>query len=854
MKNKYRNSFLIARIRNKYTFLEIRPASATFTEKYRIPFMKLRFIITAATAFIAFAASAQPGREPVVDDSPEAIGYYLPAANASFDQDILTPQAFLGFDLGERMADWGDITRYAEYLASKSPRVSLEWFGYTVDRRRYFQMRITSPQNQARLEDIRLAHLKVLDAGQSADPQSLPLIVDLRGSIHGNEISGAQGLLPVMYYYAAARDVEGLLDNTVILIVPAQNPDGISRFATWVNTTSSRNHFVDSQSREYHETWPASRFNHYWMDINRDWLTAQYPEGQNLVRMYLRWMPHVLLDLHEMGGGGKNGLYYFSPGDATRTYKYIPEENQTLTRAIGRTTGKYLDATGTPWYSEKGYDDFFIGKGACYGDIQGSICILHERSSTRGHLHMSKHRGLATFAQTVRTQSYGAIAVVDGATANSAAIKAYQRKFFEDARKACLSDAYKGYTFNARGNRGIAFNFIENLLLHGIEVRPVKGSEGEYFVPFAQMHYYKIKGIFEDITEYNSGKFYDVSTWSPARGWNIDYKTVRKEPATEPALTAAPFPKGSVPASPDASGYAFRPDEFYTPHMISALQRKGIKVKVDTRQNPGLLVIPAEDQPFAGNALLDLIREQAELCSVDVLPLSGRNKGIDPAKMALSDVRMPRTAIITDNGGAMLAGSIWHMLDHHFAMNHSLVKFSTFTSKDFDPGRYDAMIFSGNVNTQGARKAFERLDEWVRKGGTLLLIGPAHKIAKYTGGDNVKTETGKGVKGLVLNAGMDLGSPLFWGYGQKTIDVFKGTATVWTVDGADVLMSYTSDPYRSGYVKQENLDKFCGAPIVATRSEGEGRIIYIQESFAYRGYWNGTNHILTNALLFGNLM
>ena len=73
-------------------------------------------------------------------------------------------------------------------------------------------------------------------------------------------------------------------------------------------------------------------------------------------------MPSVLLDLHEMGGF-RNGLYYFSPGDPNRTYKYIPQENQDLTKAISQTTGRYLDSIGVANYTGRGYDDFFIGNG-----------------------------------------------------------------------------------------------------------------------------------------------------------------------------------------------------------------------------------------------------------------------------------------------------------------------------------------------------------------------------------------------------------------------------------------------------------------------------------------------------------
>ena len=147
----------------------------------------------------------------------------------------------------------------------------------------------------------------------------------------------------------------------------------------------------------------------------------------------------------------------------------------------------------------------------------------------------------------------------------------------------------------------------------------------------------------------------------------------------------------------------------------------------------------------------------------------------------------------------------------------------------------------------------ERLAGWVEAGGTLMLCGEAHKVSGMIGDDSISPETGRGVSGLVLQAEMVPDSPLFWGYHQPGIDVFKGNATVWTVaPDAQVLLRYASEPYRSGYVTPENLALFAGAPLVAGKHQGSGYILYIQEDFAYRAYWLGTNAILANALLFGD--
>ena len=781
-----------------------------------------------------------------------------PRLGAQPAQNLLSPQDYLGFELDARMADWGDILSYADYLATHSDRVSVKRFGRTYERRPFIQVAITAPANQNRLEEIRQEHLKITDASVSGtlDLAKMPLVIDLRGTIHGNEISGAQGLLSLMYYYAASEDpaVTEMLEQTVLLVVPAQNPDGMSRFAMWVNGNASLHPFLDNQAREYHEPSPSSRANHYWMDTNRDWLTAQYPEGKNLVTMYEYWMPNVLLDLHEMGSS-RGGLYYFSPGDPNRTFAYIPQRNQDLTLAISQSTRRALDSLGVSYFTGRGYDDYFIGKGACYGDIQGSVCILHELSSTRGHIRDYGDQGIHTFGETVQWQYSSAIAVVNGAVSNARELKEYQRDFFRDAARAAAADPVKGYVFDARGNRGLAFLFLENLRLHEIEVYPVAGQEGSYFVPFRQKHYYKIKGIFEDITEFQDSHFYDISTWSPTRAWNLNVRTVTEEPALGECIGKPVLQQGKGPAAPSSAGYTFQPDEFYTPRLVTELQRRGVTVQVDPAT--GTFFVPAGEKPADGEDLCALLTTLAGQYAVDVTArpetVKKRNRQPEPG---WKPVRQPRTALITDLGGSSQQGSIWHMLDEHFAMNHSLVDFRTFTGRNFDINRYDALIFAGPVQMDGTNpEAWKRLKAWVEAGGTLILLGPAHTVSGTIGSDSISSQNGSGVSGLVLNAEFAAESPLFWGYRQRDIDIFKGNAQVWKVaDDAQVVLRYSVDPYRSGYVTDENLAKFKGAPVAAVKHAGKGCILYIQEDLTYRGYWLGTHHILTNALLFGNLL
>ena len=159
----------------------------------------------------------------------------------------------------------------------------------------------------------------------------MPIVVYQGFSIHGNEPSGANASLLAAYYLAAAEGdyINKLLDNTIILFDPVYNPDGLQRFAYWANTNKNENLNPDPNDREYHEVWPGGRTNHYWFDLNRDWLPVQLPESQVRIKTFHKWLPNIVTDHHEMG---TNSTFFFQPGIPSRTNPLTPPLNQILTK------------------------------------------------------------------------------------------------------------------------------------------------------------------------------------------------------------------------------------------------------------------------------------------------------------------------------------------------------------------------------------------------------------------------------------------------------------------------------------------------------------------------------------------
>lgn len=801
----------------------------------------------------------------------ESVEKFFTPGSCNFSEDVPTPFDVLGFNIGERYVDWNDVIRYMEALENSTGKVSVKRFGKSYEQRDFIQVCISSENNIANLEKIRQEHLMLTDASASSDldTDKMPVVANLMASIHGNEASGVNSVILVAYYLVAdqGEETKDLLENTIVVITPGLNPDGINRFASWVNSAASKNHVADLNSREFTENWPSSRSNHYWQDCNRDWLFVQHPEGRNSMKMYLEWMPNVVLDMHEQGGTYKG--FYFSPGDKNRTYKDTPQKNQDFTMDIARNTAKEFDLNGVAYYSKEGYDDYYIGKGAAYGDLLGSVAILHEQIASRGFLRPTGW-GNIPFWKTVRNQTVSALSLVRSAFNMKNELLEYQRSFYRDILDAAAANPVKGYKFSTRGDRGRAYHFIDNMLAHDIKVFKAAGSDDEYVIPLDQKKYFIIKSMWDTITEFNDSTFYDISTWTLPYAYNLEFselKSVKGMLGDE--ITAASFEKGKVIGEKSKVAYMFEMKDYYAPYLLSELLKKGIRVRIAAKpftveengtEKPysrGTVVIPASYQDYGTDELYSILKNLAERSGVDVVASqTGLMKDIDFGSSSFKPVvEAPNVAVVSGRGMSVSeTGEIWHLLDWRFNMNHTLIDWSKLTkSISLDP--YNVIIFAnGTPNVPLSEEFNRKLADWVKAGGTLIVTGGASSISNKCGLTEIETVKGSGVKGVILRADVSLASPLFWGYGNNVLPIFKMKANTYWSEDAKALAEYSGDPYVSGCISQENLERIAGTPAILVTDAGKGRVIFMADDLNFRSYWYGTSKILLNAILFRDLL
>ncbi|MDO5443069.1 MAG: M14 family metallopeptidase [Bacteroidia bacterium] len=826
--------------------------------------MKRTSAIVIVAALSTMIAAAQPSLNKL-QFTEQPIDYFLNEGTHSFDRSIPTPFEVLGYNIGDKFVEWSDVLIYMDTLEEASPKVSIKKFGRTWEGRQFIQVAITSEKNQRRLEEIRQEHLALTDTGRSKDLDidNMPVVVDLMASIHGNEASGVSAAVLLAYYFTATTDADiiKMLDNTVVLITPGLNPDGINKNSSWLNSVTSLHHSSDNLSYEYNDPWPSPRSNKYWMDCNRDWLSVQQPEGRNCVSMYLEWMPDVVLDMHEQSNT-RSG-FYFSPGDKNRTYEHIPAENQEWTQKIADNTAKALDEKGIYYFSRQGYDDFFIGKGAAYGDLQGSVCILHEQGATYAMARPTDW-GRLEFATTVRSQAVAALSVAKSAYQYRTELLDYQRRFYIDQAKAAAKDPVKAVRFRIKDDKAREFHLLDNLLFHGIEVYEDSKESGWYVVPMAQKKYYIFKAMWDRITEFKDDVFYDVSTWSFPYAYGAEFENCSSVNLGK-KLEKAVFPAGSVEGGISKVGYAIGISEFYAPYVADQLLKKGYIVRAATKQFTyqwegsetvfpvGTLVVPVINQKYDAESIYATLCELAAESGVKVTSFqTGRMKENDLGASMFYHLREPHVAIIAGSGmSSGETGEAWLAVDARFDFDHTLINHKDISASD-DLSRYNVMIVTSNAT--GNDKFFERIAAWVKDGGTLILNRGAYSFVKKAGLGEIEKKTAGSMDGVILQTSIKKNSPIFWGYSESEIPVYKMATGTYTWEGASVPMKYTDSPYISGYLSEDNAADIPGTPAIMTKEFGDGLIIFFADDMNWRSYWYGTQRAFINAILFSNLI
>jgi len=812
-----------------------------------------------------------------------SLDYYFSQQDIStLNKDIPSPESVIGHPVGKWHISHDKLVEYMRKLASTSERITIEERGKTFEDRPLILLTITSKKNHQNINQIQKNHIDQTN-GILTPKIDTPLVVYQGFSIHGNEPSGSNSALLLAYYLAASNDdfVNKLLSNTIILLDPSFNPDGLQRFAYWANTNKNINLNPDSNDREYNEVWPGARTNHYWFDMNRDWLPVQLPESRARINTFHKWLPNILTDHHEMG---TNSTFFFQPGVPSRTHPLTSKLNQDITRKISKYHVKALDEIGSLYYSEERFDDFYYGKGSTFPDINGGIGILFEQASSRGHIQNSDN-GILTFPFTIKNQLTAGLSTLDAALNMRNEILDYQYNFYKKSREEGGKQKKSAIIFGDEKDAAKTYHLAEILKRHKIKFHHIRNNFSKdkinykknysFVVPKDQKNFKLINAMFEKRTTFQDSLFYDVSAWTFPLAFNLDYNMDVSMDIAGKEVTELNKPLGIVKSK---SNYAYLMswNEYYSPSVLNEILDNNIIAKValkefklnDKKYDYGTILIPVKNQNISSNSLFEMLNSLAVENNLIIDGVdTGLADGIDLGSTEFKTINKQKVAVLVGEGiNSYDAGEIWHLFDVRYGI--TITKLDVKSISKADLSKYSSIIMPSSYGLSDINTA--KIIKWTEQGGNLIAFKNSLNWISKNKLLDLKFKTKKiqtknisfaqkenhfgaqVIGGAIFEAKLDLSHPINFGYKNKNISLFRNTTIFMDQDNISYNnpIIYSENPLLSGYISKENLEIIKSTVPFKTGAYKKGQVTCFSDNTNFRAFWYGTNKLLMNAIYF----
>ena len=852
--------------------------------------MKNLLISLTATGFALFASSSNAQQVERADP--------FFADGGSYNPSIPRPETVIGHPLGHRIARNDLLVAYMRTIANLSPRITVEEIALTHEGRPILGLTITSPENHARIDEVKAAHVALSDPESAQEvSEDMPVITWLNYGVHGAEVSSTDSSMAVAYHLAAAQgpEIEETLENSVIILIAVLNPDGNSRMSAWNHMNGGYVSVSDPEHRLHNTFWPGGRTNHYWFDLNRQWLIIQHPEPRGWVAKFHEWRPNITVDYHEMGSAS---TYYFHPGAPERTFPYIPERSMELLDLVADRPRSWLDSEQRLYFHEEGFDNYYIGKGSTYPHMHASMGMLFEQASSVGLIDTP--HGLLSFQDNIRTQYRTSLEMIRAGLEMKNELLQYQREFSRETAELAAEDDIRAYIFSSPGDDARAYHAIDILNRHQIQVNRLTEdvviddmlypAEDSYIVRTGQPQYRMVKALFELITEFEDETFYDVSAWTLPLAFDFDFSPLSARELRGNLLgelISAEFP--AVPAPTTASyAYLFDWSNYYAPRALYRLIDAGVLPKVATQpitifSNGEIVSLPAgailvplgwQGGDLSDNEIHALMGMIAEEDGIEVYPVnSGRTPqtGMDLGSRNFANIPLPKVLLLVGEGVASYdAGEVWHHLDARMGIPVHMVDKRDLYGLELH--NYTHLVLVGG-NHSDLESVKGNIDDWVLNGGTLVGIRQgarwAHdnilyqsatvsssdhnlEIERLDYSEKNEIEAQDIIGGAIFAGDLDITHPI--GFGIENRNIASQRNTLIAFDPPEnpwaTLIKIPENALLSGFASSENQEALAGKAMAISERRGQGSVILFADNPNFRAYFFGTNKLFTNSLFF----
>ena len=728
---------------------------------------------------ISFNINANTLMEPTSQSKdlyPEVI------LDGEYIETIDKPNKFLGFEYATRVATPEQITAAIQAWSKQSDRLKVIEYARTHENRPLHAVFITSPKNLNNLDQIKDKVTKLSDARLTNDRTAkslidqLPAIAWMAYSIHGNETSGADAALGIIYHLIASKDkdVIEMLDEMVVIVDPVMNPDGRARFAKNLEQYRGTAPNYDDQSLIHTGDWPYGRTNHYYYDLNRDWVYLTQPETQGRVSLINEWKPQILVDAHEMGSQDT-----FMTGPAREPInKNVDYDLIKWGNVFAQDQGEAFDRRDWRFYTGEWHEDLYPGY-SFYVAFKGTLGILYEQSRMAEDGVRRPEGTIQSYKESVHHQYVSTLINLKTLRENSKAMY----KDYWDGRKFNISSnskyANRSYVILPTKNNGRLNVLANKLKAQEIEIyknnKPISVSnvlkqngviEDEYIIPTGSMIIPNkqpeaplISAILEFDAEIDESVLQEEKQKSIKNGSSLMYDTTAFNFTMMYGLPAVTVPQNitknldvwspyqeTIEVNKGAVMWAVDGKDDRSVAFAARLMEQNIEVRIIDKDSSlsghnlsrGSVVVIAMDNP----AFKDLhLTVNSTALSLDLSVVSIES-GFGPGELPdwggrhFRLLERPQIAILSHEGFSSYdVGVSWWSLDHHLGIRHSQLNSSLTAYGDLR--RYNTIILpSGNPDISDYAKSM--LMDWVKQGGTLIANNASSRSIISSNIGNVK--------------------------------------------------------------------------------------------------------------------
>jgi hypothetical protein len=693
---------------------------------------------------------------------------------ATYDPAIPTLQQVVGHSWGEQVSSHAQIEKYLEALAKAAPtRTRLVKHGESWEGRAIYHLIIGSAANMARLEEIKKGLQRLADPRTLSEAEAqrlidtLPPVTWLAYGVHGNEISSPDAALLTAYHLLASQNdpvVKEILERTLVILDPTQNPDGRDRFVNYYRQTRGREPDAQALAAEHNEVWPGGRSNHYLFDMNRDWFAATQPETRGRLAAFLEWYPVVFVDLHEMGG---NSTYYFAPPAQPYNPNLTPRQVELL-NLYGKNNSEWFDKFRFDYFTRDVFDSFYPGYGEGWPMFHGSIGMTYEQASTRGLILARDDETMMHYRDTVHHHFIASISTAQTTARNA---REMLRHFYDYRRSAIQegqTETVKEYILPPGRDPNRATKLAALLMRQGIEVkradRPftnprvrdyyedkVQAKEfpaGTYVISLAQPAKRLVKTLLDKHTPISKefldeqirlrkkrlpDEFYDVTAWSLPLLYDVEmYAAEQASTASLTTLKEMPRPQGRLVGGRAHLAYLIPWNANSAASAAADLLRQGVRLYRasrgftlnDVKFPGGTLIVKVKDNPEDLHARIE--RVVAEHGAVVYATDRGWvEEGDNLGSNYVRYVQPPRIAMAWNEPASSLsAGWTRYVLEQMYGVPVTVIR--TAQLRNADLRRFNVLILpSGSYTDVLGEAGIRNLRGWVEQGGTLIAVGGA---------------------------------------------------------------------------------------------------------------------------------